>query len=144
MKKVFLDTNVILDAILGREPSGVAAASILSNCELENTDYCVSFLTIANMAYTLKKGHTMEDMKKLLKEATKFLSILPMDNFQLQRAYRVEAPDFEDVLQYECAKAAGCDVIVTSNIKHFKFAKDIDVKSTIDFGKQFMVKKESK
>ncbi len=60
-----------------------------------------------------------------------------MDDSQLQSAYDVEAPDFEDVLQYECAKSAGCETIVTSNTKHFKFIKDIDVVSTLDFALQF-------
>ena len=27
--------------------------------------------------------------------------------------------DFEDMLQYQCAKAAGCDVIVTNNGRDF-------------------------
>lgn len=144
MKKVFLDTNVLLDAILGRKDKGVAAAAILSDCELGKTDYCISFLSVANMAYTLKKGRTVDDMKKLVKEYTLFLSVLPMDNAQLQQAYQVEAPDFEDVLQYECANSAGCNVLVTGNVKHFKFVKDIEVVSTMDYGKQYIVKKGNK
>lgn len=28
-------------------------------------------------------------------------------------------PDFEDMLQFESAYAAGCDVIITRNKKHF-------------------------
>ena len=74
----------------------------------------------------------------ILKGYTLYLTILPMDNSQLQQAYAVDAPDLEDVLQYECAKAAGCELIVTSNIKHFKFCKDIEVVSTIDYAQQFI------
>ena len=79
-------------------------------------------------------------MRELLKDTFDGITVLPMDNEQLQLAYDVEAPDFEDVLQYECAKAAHCDLIVTSNTKHFKFIKDIDVVSTFDFAEQFKVK----
>ena len=32
---------------------------------------------------------------------------------------REHAHDFEDALQYECAKAANCDVIITNNGKDF-------------------------
>ena len=90
------------------------------------------------MAYILKKGSTIQKMKQILEEYTRYLTILPMDSEQLQHAYNVVAPDFEDVLQYECAKAGGCTTIVTSNTKHYKFCKDIDVVSTEQFANQFV------
>ena len=138
MKKVFFDTNLMLDSALERGENGVASTAILSACEYGEIECCLSFLSVANMAYTLKKGRTKQGMMDILKGYTLYLTILPMDNSQLQQAYAVDAPDFEDVLQYECAKAAGCELIVTSNIKHFKFCKDIEVVSTIDYAQQFI------
>lgn len=140
MKKVFLDTNVILDSVLIRD-NYLSAAAILTASDNKVIDCYASFLTVANAAYTLKKGKTAKDMRNLLKDAFDGITILPMDNDQLRQAYEVEAPDFEDVLQYECAKAAKCDMIVTSNTKHFKFIDDIDVMSTIDFAESFKSKK---
>ena len=139
MKKVFLDTNVILDSVLSRE-NNLSATAILTASDKKVIDCYVSFLTVANAAYTLKKGRTIKEMRELLKDTFDGITVLPMDNEQLQLAYNVEAPDFEDILQYECAKAANCDLIVTSNTNHFKFIKDIDVVSTIDFSEQFKVK----
>lgn len=136
--RIFLDTNVLLDSALERGENGVAATAILSACEYGIIEGCLSFLSVANMAYTLKKGRTEQEMKEVLKEYTSYLAILPMNNEQLQQAYCVDAPDFEDVLQYECAKAAGCDLIITGNTKHFKFCKDIEVVSTIDYAQQFV------
>lgn len=138
MKKVFLDTNVMLDSALAREEFGMEATAILSACEYKKIEGYLSFLSVANMAYTLKKGRTTESMKEILKDYTSYLTILPMDNDQLQQAYSIDAPDFEDVLQYECAKASGCETIVTSNTKHFKFCNDIEVVSTVDFAQQFV------
>ena len=80
-------------------------------------------------------------MRNLLKDTFDGITVLPMNNDQLRLAYEIDAPDFEDVLQYECAKAAQCEVIVTSNTKHFKFIDDIDVVSTIDFAEQFKTRK---
>ena len=65
MKKVFLDTNVLLDFVTGREG---------------------------------------------------------MDEQQLQEALSVIVPDFEDMLQYVCAKEHGCDAIITRNKKDFIFS----------------------
>lgn len=42
-------------------------------------------------------------MVKTLKDILDGLEILPMDMAQVEKA---GAPDFEDILQYECAKAA--------------------------------------
>lgn len=138
MKRIFLDTNVLLGSALARGENGIAASAILSACEYEEIEGCLSILSVANMAYILKKGSTIQKMKQILEEYTRYLTILPMDSEQLQHAYNVVAPDFEDVLQYECAKAGGCTTIVTSNTKHYKFCKDIDVVSTEQFANQFV------
>lgn len=134
---IFLDTNVLLDSALARGENGNAASSILSLCEYGKIKCAVSFLSVANMAYTIKKGRTTQDVKTILKEYTRYLSVLSMDNTQLQAAYDVAAPDFEDVLQYECAKSAGCNLIVTNNTKHFNFIEDIEVVTTLNFASQF-------
>ncbi len=137
MKKVFLDTNVLLDSALARGERGLAATAILTSCEYGQTQGYVSFLTVANMAYILRKGCSLPELKDVLREYTRHLSILPMDETQLELAYDVEAPDFEDALQYECAKSGHCDLIITGNTKHFRFITDIEVVSTTDFAKPF-------
>ncbi len=76
-------------------------------------------------------------MKEILKDVLAGIKVLPMNDSKLEAAYDIDAPDFEDVLQYECAKSAGCDIIITSNSKHFKFIKDIEVVTTLDFAAQF-------
>jgi len=45
--------------------------------------------------------------------------VLPTDSFQLDEELAHHADDFEDALQYECAKAANCNVIITNNGKDF-------------------------
>ena len=45
--------------------------------------------------------------------------VLPCDANQLDEGLSTEVKDFEDMLQYQCALAAGCDVVVTNNKKAF-------------------------
>lgn len=45
-----------------------------------------------------------------------FLDTNILLDFALEREH---ADDIEDALQYQCAKAAGCDVIITNNGKDF-------------------------
>lgn len=144
MRKIFLDTNVVLDSAIPERENYLNANAVLSLSDYDEIDGCVSFLTVANCAYILKRGRTEREMVAILRDTMKGLTILPMDNSQVEAAYDVDASDFEDILQYECAKAAECEVIVTSNVRHFKFCKDIKVISTSDFARQFADRRDDK
>lgn len=122
MKRVFLDTNVIIDLILERE--GVDdAADILQLGEDGKIELVVSFLTMANTAYIARKGHTQEQLYAIMADLSAMFRTLYMDEKQLRQALEQPATDLEDMLQYQCAKANLCDVIVTRNTKHFAFAE---------------------
>ena len=117
MKKIFLDTNIIIDIILERE--GVKdAIDILQQGEDGKISLMISFLTVANAAYIIRKGHTKEQVHAIMLDLVSLFSVLSMDENQLCQA--LQSPvDLEDTFQYECAKAHGCDLIITRNCKHF-------------------------
>lgn len=120
MNQVFIDTNVIVDFLLERE--GVTEAErILQLGEEHKVDLTVSFLTMANVAYIIKKGHTKEEVNEILSELCNVLHTLSMDEEQLKCTLLQPSVDFEDNLQYQCAKSHGCNIIVTRNTKHFPF-----------------------
>ena len=78
---------------------------------------------MANTAYIARKGHTQEQLYNIMADLSAMLKTLPMDEVQLQQALQNPATDFEDMLQYQCAKANFCDIIITRNSKHFAFAE---------------------
>ncbi len=131
MKHIFLDTNILIDFILEREGAD-AAADILQLGEEGRVKLSVSFLTMANTAYIIRKGHTQEQLYACLSDLSAMLHTLPMTEQQLREALTQPATDFEDMLQYVCAKANGCDAIVTRNARHFAFSQ-IPVFSPTDF-----------
>ena len=122
MKKVFLDTNVVLDLILEREYKH-EVAQIFAMCEQSLIVLYVSFLTIANLAYIVRKSRTQRQLRTIIADLKLFVNVLPMTDEQLCCALLVDGRDFEDILQYECAKAFGCDVIVSRNKKDFSFSE---------------------
>lgn len=136
MKKIFIDTNVLIDFILERE-GAKNAADILQLGEEKKIRTAASFLTLANTAYIIRKGRTQTELYALLTDLSDMIEILPMDERQFKSALMQPASDFEDVLQYECAKTYGCDVIVTRNSKHFPFAQ-IPVLSPAEFLDQML------
>ena len=115
MKRVFLDTNILIDYIQARA-GGDDAKQLLMRGRDGDIDLYASFLTFANMAYILD-GKT--DIYGLFAMLTGFIKVLPMDSDQLPAALAHQVKDFEDMLQYQCAKVARCEVIVTGNKRHF-------------------------
>lgn len=116
MKRVFLDTNILIDYIQDREGGDDAKQLLLRGRDGEVELYA-SFLTFANIAYIL---NGKVDIYELFAMLTSIITVLPMDNDQLQNALAQRVRDFEDMLQYQCAKAANCEYIISGNKKHFK------------------------
>ena len=121
MKRVFLDTNILIDYVQGRA-GGDDAKQLLVRGRDGDLELYASFLTFANMAYILD-GKT--DIYELFAMLTGFITVLPMDGDQLQTALTRRVKDFEDMLQYQCAKVAGCDIIVTGNKRHYTEFSDL-------------------
>lgn len=117
MMKVFLDTNILIDYVDHREKR-VYAGLILSMADEGLITLYASYLSYANMGYILRK-RTQEERYRLIQEARNMATVLPCDAEQLDIALTQLVKDYEDMLQYQCALAAGCDVVVTNNKKDF-------------------------
>ena len=116
--RLFLDTNVLLDILLER-PGYEDVLEILQMGSDGKVALCTSFLSMANIAYLLRKEFHGGILLPTLKQISSLVEILPMDNDQLQRAMMLEGPDFEDILQAVCAHSANCQTIITNNRKDF-------------------------
>ena len=65
---------------------------------------------------------TMPGQTSDLSDSQMTLSIYNPDTYdaaQLDKALESPVKDYEDMLQYQCAKAADCDIIVTNNKRDF-------------------------
>ena len=118
MKRVFLDTNILLDYGLDREQADYAE-NILALGKSGAIEIYASYLSYANMGYILRH-HPIEEIYSLIRMMRQPVAVLPCDAGQLDAGLLTEVKDFEDMMQYQCAKAAGCDVIVTNNKKDFQ------------------------
>ena len=122
MTKIFLDTNVILDLYIpGRE--GKAAAQSLFNLKESAGDdirLYLSFLSVADIAYVLRKHLGNGRLEEVLRELLHLCDVLPMSDFSIRDALESSCPDFEDALQISCAEIKECDFLLTSNLRHFQ------------------------
>lgn len=131
--RVFLDTNVILDAIVRRDDPGLTenATLILSLGEARVVDLYMSVLSIPTVAYVLK-NMTASAKKGIVRDLTSFIGVLPSLPSHVSSILKGGLPDIEDALQVQSALEGPCDLIVTHNGKDFA-ASPIPVISPEDF-----------
>ena len=131
MKRVFLDTNILLDFGLGRN-GAEEAEKILALGLAGVIEVCASYLSYANMGFILRH-HSKEEIYDLVSQMREDVLVLPTDAAQLDKGLALFANDFEDALQYQCAKANNCDVIVTNNGKDYAEFCDLPYMSAAEF-----------
>ena len=122
MKRVFLDTNVMIDIIGQREPFCVPAVQILSLADRGILQICVSAMSYATASFILGRYNKEVD---ILSEFSKFMQITtatPVDSETVDSSLRSEFSDFEDAMQYFSALRENVDYIVTRNKKDFTAA----------------------
>lgn len=131
MRKVFLDTNILLDYGLNRSNADYAG-NILELGKRGVIQLYASYLSYANMGYILR-DHPTSERYKLFRMMRTPVEVLPCDAAQLDAGLEFEVRDFEDMMQYQCAKAAGCDVIVTNNKRDFQQFCDLPFLTSEEF-----------
>jgi predicted nucleic acid-binding protein len=123
MAKVLLDTDVLLDLFLEREPHHTAALQLLSSLKRTKTACYTSPIVLANVNYILAKAKGREYSIGKLRSLRTILSVLPIDESMVDAAVAAPERDFEDTLQLQCALASGADTIITRNVRHYPKAR---------------------
>lgn len=124
MKKLFVDTNIVIDLLSRRESFFEEAATLFSLADRKQIELSVSSLTIANTSYVLLRQMNSNKAKSILRKLRLIVKILPLDDKIIGLALNDETfSDFEDGLQYFTAIENGQEVIITRNLKDFKNSK---------------------
>jgi len=124
MKKVFIDTNIVIDLLAKREPFYDESARLFSLADKEIIELSISSLTIANTNYTLLRQTKSKNAKKILRKLRLIVNILSLDDKIIGLALNDDSfSDFEDGLQYFTAIENNQDLIITRNLKDFKKSK---------------------
>ena len=121
MKKLFIDTNIVIDLLSRRLPFYDEAAELFSLADKRQIALSVSSLTIANTAYILLKHMDADGAKATLRKLMLLVSVLPLDDKIIGLAINDKSfADFEDGLHYFTALENEQELIITRNLKDFK------------------------
>ena len=126
-KKLFLDTNVLID-YLGSRKDFAAASTIISLAQKGYFTLLVSSLSFATASYILNAHHkkTNAEIVSLFASFVKQCNVTPIDSVVIDKAIASDFNDFEDAMQYYSALREGADAIITRNTDDFNAAK-IDI-----------------
>ena len=120
VSKILIDTNVLLDYLLEREPFFDDAKKVILSCTEGNIKGCIAAHSISNMFFILRKDYTAKERREILLNLCTIFNIEGIDKAKLLSGLANEDfADFEDCLQMECAKFYGAEYIVTRNVADY-------------------------
>ena len=122
--KVLIDTNILLDVILLREPHFELSKRVLKCCQ-SIVDGYIAVHTFSNMFYVLHETEdfSIEDCRNTFNKLLYVFDVASLDKSDVIAAVNNEAfDDIEDSMQHQSSIACKLDYIVTRNVDDFEKA----------------------
>ncbi|PZO58053.1 MAG: DNA-binding protein [Phormidesmis priestleyi] len=117
--KVLIDTNIVLDLLLEREPFVESAIALFEQIEYGKLIGYIAATTITNIFYIIRKTEGREVALAVTGRLLTGLQFCAVDRQTVETALRLNLKDFEDSVQLACATLAQLDGIVTRDRKDF-------------------------
>jgi predicted nucleic acid-binding protein len=133
VKRIFLDTNILLDILMRRNPFYANSAALWLKIESHELEGLVSLLSLGTIFYLLRKQTDTATARKALKTICKVLQIADSPAQAGYMALQSPQSDFEDALQYAMAALAKVDCLITRNPSDFPKRGKVLVLTPEDF-----------
>lgn len=119
-RRIFIDTNIMLDFLGERHPFYDSVAKIATLAEKEKLSMVVSPISFATVNYFLAKFENPRIAKEKLRKFKIICEVCALDEQTIEKGLNSSIKDFEDALQYFSATESNCEIIITRNGKDFK------------------------
>jgi predicted nucleic acid-binding protein len=118
--RVLIDTNIVLDFLLQREPFSQDAELLFQAIGAGQITGYVTATTLTDIFYiSRKRTRSVEQARQAVSEILTAMVICPIDRAVLESAFNSGLIDFEDAVQIFGAVAQGLDAILTRDSKGF-------------------------
>ena len=118
-KRIFVDTNILLDVLLEREGYYYDALKIWANAENGNVEACIAAISLNNIHYVMRKLKSETTAMIAVKILLRIFKVVPVNADILGLAVDFHDKDFEDDIQLQCALKAKCSQLFTRNPNHY-------------------------
>ena len=116
---VLVDTDVLIDLALDREPHAEAAATLFDRLERRVARAFVAWHSISNFYYVVRPVQGRANARQFILDLAEFTDVAPTTTQSLQQAANLNMKDFEDAMQVAAALACDAEVIATRNVKDY-------------------------
>ena len=119
MRRLLIDVNVVLDAVLDRPRHSEAAAKLWGAVESKQTEALIPAHGLTTFFYLVARDRGSAVARRTLRSVLRTFGVATVDAAVIQRAVALDWRDFEDAVCAAAAEASGCDGIVTHDPKGF-------------------------
>jgi len=132
---LLIDTNVVLDYLLRREPFYESAAKLVLLSEKRYIDSFISATSVTDIFYIAKKElKNKEKVFELIKSILKTVRVASVNEKSIYEALELKWNDFEDSVQYVVGENIFAEYIITRNSKDFiNYKETIKINSPEEF-----------
>lgn len=128
---IFLDTHILVDIFLDRQPFSEYAIKLISQAEKNQWHLHCSALTLANLLYILRKNKE-SDQLKALNIVKKRITVLDLKSSDIYNSINFNNGDLEDAIQIQVALSNQQNIIITRDIKGF-LKSPVKVMTVVEF-----------
>lgn len=118
--KIVLDTNIVLDVLLEREPFASLSINLFNAIEKKIIQGYLCATTITTIDYLLTKSVGKQSAKVYINQLLNLFAIAEVNDVILKAAINSDFSDFEDAVLYHSGVYTDVDGFVTRNSKDFK------------------------
>jgi predicted nucleic acid-binding protein len=119
MKNILIDTNIILDIALQRDPFFNVASVIFSLIDKKKIKGYITASSVTDIYYVLKKQVRNDIAKDFIADLIEVIDVINVDKNIIVEAILLKMKDFEDAIQVSAAKNNKIRIIVTRNKQDF-------------------------
>jgi predicted nucleic acid-binding protein len=120
MKRILLDTNILLDVVLAREPYAEAGEALWGMIEEHNAEGRLAAHAITTFYYLVRKQRDHVRAKHAVHSLLQVFKVATVDGTVIHEALQMPGSDFEDCVTAAAAHRSGCAFIVTRDPRGFR------------------------
>lgn len=118
--KLLIDTNVVLDVLLEREPFAEHARRLWAQVESGKVEGLLAAHSVTTVWYLAAEARTRAFAREVVSLVAEVFGVAAVDSGVMRRALRLDLADFGDAVCAAAAEGAGCDLLVTRNGKDYR------------------------
>jgi predicted nucleic acid-binding protein len=120
MKRILLDTNVLLDVVLARKPHVEAGEALWEAIEGHDAEGQLAAHAVTTFYYLLRRQRDHAQARHAVNSLLQVFKVAPVDGAVIHEALEMPGSDFEDCVTAAAAHRSGCAFIVTRDPRGFR------------------------